>query len=174
MATGLNTPRKRVEFFVSYAHRNHEIVDDFTARLIDILTPSKTYQYQLWMDSAIVIGEEWEEQIINARDQCDFGLLLVSPAFLASKFIAEKELPHFIGTDRTRCIPIMLQPVDFERHDLKGLERIQIFQFKGNRFKEARAYGKCKESTRDDFILALFQKIEDALAVTSKTRDHKS
>lgn len=156
--------RKKVDFFVSYAHRNQQLAEGFIAKLGDVLRPSKAHDYRLWMDSGIVIGEEWEKQIIEARDRCDFGLLLVSPAFLGSKFIGEKELPHFIGGDCAPSIPVMLQPVDFQLHDFKGLEVLQIFRFTGHRFKEPRAYGECKRNARDEFVLALFQAIENKLA----------
>lgn len=164
MKAALNVPKKRVEFFVSYAHRNQQLAESFIEKLMDHLRPSKAYDYRLWMDAGIIIGEEWEKQIIEARDKCDFGLLLVSPPFLGSKFIGEKELPRFVGSHRTPSIPVMLQPVDLELHDLKGLEALQIFRFKGNRFKEPRAYGECKSNARDDFVLALFRDIERKLA----------
>lgn len=144
MADDLRDSRKRIEFFVSYANRNQQLAESFISKLVDQLRPSKTYNYRLWMDSGIIIGEEWEKQIIEARNKCDFCLLLVSPAFLWSKFIGEKELPHFVGNNRAPSIPVMLQPIDFELHDLRGLKALQIFRFSGHRFKEPRAYGECK------------------------------
>lgn len=62
-----------------------------------MLAPSKKHNYVIWKDSGLMIGEDWEKQIIKARDECDFGLLLISPVFLASKFITEKELPLFVS-----------------------------------------------------------------------------
>lgn len=52
-----------------------------------MLAPSKKHEYELWQDTGLEVGEEWERQILDARDNCDFDLLLVSPAFLGSKFI---------------------------------------------------------------------------------------
>ena len=164
VADDLRDLRKRIEFFVSYAHRNQQLAESFITKLVDHLRPSKAYNYRLWMDPGIIIGEEWEKQIIEARDKCDFGLLLVSPAFLGSKFIGENELPHFVGNNRTPSIPVMLQPVDLELHDLRGLKALQIFRFTGQRFKEPRAYGECKNNARDAFVLALFRAIEQKLA----------
>ena len=103
-----------------------------------------------------------EQQIIEARDNCDFGLLLVSPSFLASKFITENELPIFLSGEKG-SIPVMLQPVDFDRHDLKGLEKQQIFRLDFEGFKEPRAYGECKKHRRDTFVTELFKAIEDKL-----------
>ena len=122
VTTDLGCSRKRIEFVVSYAHKNRQLAESFSEKLLDHLRPSIAYDYRLWMDSGIIIGEEWERQIVEARDKCDFGLLLVSPAFLGSRFVGEKELPHFVGTNRAPSIPVMLQPVDLELHDLKGLK----------------------------------------------------
>ncbi|MEK6787801.1 MAG: toll/interleukin-1 receptor domain-containing protein [Pseudomonadota bacterium] len=155
-----NNSKKRVRFFVSYAHRNQQLAESLINKLADHFRSSKSHDYSLWMDSKILAGDEWENKILEARDKCDFGLILVSPSFLGSKFICENELSHFVGSDRTPSIPVMLQTIDFELHDLKGLEALQIFRFKGNRFKEPRAYGECKNIARDDFVLALFQDIE--------------
>ena len=83
-----NATRTKVKFFVSYAHKNQALSDAFTEQLLELLGPSKKFEYKLWMDSAIVVGEDWKLQILTAKDECDFGLLLVSPAFLNSEFIS--------------------------------------------------------------------------------------
>ncbi len=54
----------------------------------------------------------------------------------------------------------MLQPVDFDLHYLKGLEKKQIFRFDCEGFKEPRAYGECKSHRRNAFVLELFREIE--------------
>lgn len=155
--------RKKISFFVSYAHRNRALANNFLEKLMDVLAPSKNFEYSLWKDSGLEVGEEWERQIIDAQNKCDFGLLLISPAFLASKFISKKELPHYVGTAAKPSVPVMLQPVDFKRHDLKGLEKKQIFMLDYEGFKEPRAYGDCKEQRRETFVLELFKAIEDRL-----------
>ena len=115
--------KKEIKFFVSYAHKNSKLVNDFLDRLTDVLTPSRLYDYSLWKDSALVVGENWNSQILEARETCDIGLLLISPAFLSSKFICKAELPHFVGSARAHSFPVMLWPVDFVRHDLSRLRK---------------------------------------------------
>jgi hypothetical protein len=115
------------------------------------------------MDSGIIIGEDWKRKIIEARTRCDLGLLLVSPSFLGSKFISEQELPQFVGEDRHSSISIMLQPVNFQFHDLKGLQEQQIFRYRGPKSTEYRAYGECKHSAKRKFIAELFAAIEKKL-----------
>jgi len=94
--------KKKIEFFVSYAHRNQQLAGGFVDELMDVPRPSKAYEYVQWMDSAIVVGDQWQKQISDARDRCTFGLLLVSPAFLSSAFIGKNELPRFVGDGRTQ------------------------------------------------------------------------
>ena len=155
--------RKKVTFFVSYAHSNKALAGSFLQKLREMLAPSKKHEYELWQDTGLEVGEEWEQQILDARDNCDFGLLLVSPAFLGSKFITENELPVFVSGEKP-SIPVMFQPVDFSKHDLKGLEKRQIFRLNYEGFKEPRAYGECKNDRRDTFVLELFRAIENKLA----------
>lgn len=154
--------RKKVSFFVSYAHRNRNLAESFLEKLRDVLAPSKRHAYVLWRDSGLILGEDWETRIAEAIDRCDFGLLLISPAFLASPFIAEKELPAF-ASGKKPAIPVMLQPVDFSLHDLKGLEKQQIFMLDHEGFKVPRAYAECRRQRRETFVLALFRAIEEKL-----------
>ena len=58
-------------------------------------------------------------------EACDFGLLLVSPAFLASQFITKEELQYLLKYKRV--IPVALKSVLFDgTMNLKGLEDRQI------------------------------------------------
>lgn len=166
MTNGFKSNRKRVEFFVSYAHKNQQLAESLVDALMDMLRPSKTYEYVKWMDSAIVVGDQWQKQILDARDRCTFGLLLVSPAFLSSGFIGENELPRYVGEGRSPSIPVMLSKVDFQLHDLKGLQELQIFRYTGRHYTEPRAYGECKSGNpRMEFVYSLFQAIEKKLSL---------
>ncbi len=60
-------------------------------------------------------------------------------------------------------MPIMLQPVDFQRMDLKGLEKYQIFRLEGGKFKAPKSYGDCTGNQRDRFVQALFSNVEQKL-----------
>lgn len=156
--------KKKIKFFVSYAHKNNDLANDFLDKLTDVLKPSRSYEYSLWKDNSIVVGSNWKNQILEARDGCDLGLLLISPAFLSSNFICESEIPHFVGSSKARAFPVMLWPVDLERHELRGLELLQIFRYQGPKSRELRAYGECKPRAREAFALEAFRAIEMALS----------
>lgn len=156
--------KKKIKFFVSYAHKNKDLANDFLDKLTDVLKPSRSYEYSLWKDTSIVVGSNWKSQILEARDRCDLGLLLISPAFLSSTFICESELPHFVGSSKARAFPVMLWPIDLERHELRGLELLQIFRYQGPKSREPRAYGDCKPRAREAFALDAFRAIETGLS----------
>lgn len=151
--------KHKINYFISYAHRNNVLVKNFIERLNDVLAPSKHFEYSRWQDTDLIVGEEWRDQILEAIENCEFGLLLISPAFLASKFITQAELPKFVSGQKS-SVPVMLQPVDFELHDLKGLDKQHIFRFPLDGPGRPKAYSECKSHRRDAFALELFRQIE--------------
>ncbi len=95
--------------------------------------------------------------------ECDFGLLLVSPAFLISPFIKENELPHFVSAElyrpesRRLAAPVMLKPILLDgRMNLRGLQHQQFFTG-----KKSRAFSELKgRSAQEAFALDLASKID--------------
>jgi hypothetical protein len=162
--------RNLVTLFVSYAHENKPLVGDFISRLEEQMKPSKAYDYRLWRDTGLLLGEDWDREIKAALQESQFGLLLISPAFLNSDFIKQVELPHFLTIEKTPVLPVMLEPVDIERHDLRGLEQKQIFQWVSTNAKAGRAYADCKGVDRRRFVEALFRQIEQRLDKLSGNR----
>lgn len=166
---GRASRRKRsVTLFVSYARANHLLAGKILTRLREQLALSKKYRYKFWKDSEILVGEPWHEEIQRAIAKCDLGLLLISPAFLSSQYILRHELPSFVGRTKKDqkakpVIPVMLQPVDLENHDLKGLRKTQIFRLDPPRSSQPKAYGECVGPNRDRFAHALFLQIEKRL-----------
>jgi TIR domain len=161
-----NEVKQKIKYFVSYAHRNSALTCNFIDRLDDVLAPSKRFEYSRWQDTDLILGEKWEEKINEAIANCDFGLLLISPAFLASNFITKKELPKFVSGKKS-SVPVMLQPVDFDRHDLKGLQKRQIFRFAPKGSTHPKAYAECKSYRRDAFVMELFRQIERKLDLST-------
>lgn len=156
-----------VHFFVSYAHDDQLHADDLVRRLQKQMKPSRAYEHTLWRDTAILVGERWHDEIVQAIEGCDVGLLLVSPAFLGSDFIDREELPRLIGDTKKPVVPVMLQPVSFERHDLKGLIEYQIY-----RLDRRKSFSECSsDRNRSRFVEALFLEIEQRLdRIFSTTR----
>ncbi|HQX53547.1 MAG TPA: TIR domain-containing protein [Planctomycetaceae bacterium] len=164
--------KRKVKFFVSYAHdktgRRVKPDEQLLNDLRTLFRGSRSYDIELWHDGLIDVGENWDRKIKEAIAACDFGLLLISPEFLASAYITGDELPHFVGDTAKPVIPVGLEAVDFQRSDLKGLEATQIFLWQRSKF-----YTDVRPEQRKKFALELFRKIERRLDehFASKTSD---
>ena len=155
--------KKKITVFVSYARANRDLATRFLKKFKEQAAPSRQYQYVFWRDNDILVGEKWHEEIQIALAQCDVGLVLLSPAFLGSQYIQDHELPKFLKSGGKPVIPVLLQPIDLDRHDLKGLQRTQIFRLDRPRFVSPKAYGECSGTQRDQFALELFRQVEARL-----------
>ena len=95
-----STGKRIVRLFISYAH-----IDGFVESLVEGLrtrfSASKNFGFELWPDRDILVGERWHDRIQEAVRTCDYGLLLVSPAFLGSQYVSREELPQLLD----RCLP---------------------------------------------------------------------
>lgn len=106
------------------------------------------------MDRQILPGEHWRGQIERALKGARFGLLLVSPGFLASEFITREELPRLLT--KAMAVPVALQQILSDgTMDLKGLEDRQVF-----RDSMGRSFDGCRAMRdRRDFARELFRQI---------------
>lgn len=160
-------PRKRqIVAFISYAHADNEVATKFLNGLKEMLLPSAKYDYVFWQDKNILPGEDWHQEIQDALTRCSMGVVLVSPAFLGSKYVSAHELPALMNRHTALLIPVMLRKVNFERHDLKGLKERQIFQRKTDAPNGARSYAQCGSRQKYDFVFELFDEIEARLDKT--------
>jgi len=155
--------KTKVTVFVSYARANKDLAPRFLKHFKQQTDAAKAYRYVFWQDGDLLIGENWHEEIQKALESCNLGLLLISPAFLGSQYIAKKELPRFVGHRATPVIPVMLQPIDPELHDLKGLQHTQIFRLDRKSFQSPKAFADCVGTRRDEFALELFRRVEARL-----------
>ena len=154
--------KRTVRYFISYAHRDEKLKNELDLWLGDLLGNASDYDFKPWQDGDILIGKDWHEEIQAAIQACDFGLLLISPAFLHSNYISTEELQHFVAADplgpkpNKLAVPVALSAVPLDGSlDLKGLKTRQIFTDAGRKAFEERSGQK----TRKDFAVQLFRKI---------------
>jgi len=150
--------RRRIRYFLSYAHADEVDVDRLLAVLVPQLETSAEFEFQLWSDRNVRPGETWKVQIEEAVAECAFGLLLVSPAFLRSPFIIQTELPALFK--KAIVVPVGLHRVLFDGSmDLKGLSERQLFLD-----SKRRTFDACGRMTgRREFALELFASIRSQL-----------
>ncbi|MCS6871827.1 MAG: TIR domain-containing protein [Anaerolineae bacterium] len=96
---------ERRDIFVSYSRAN----TDFARDLYDKL---KELDFTLWRDrSDMEGGENWWEQIKEAIRNVNTMVLVMSPAALASRVVAEEW--RYALQEGTRVIPVIAEDVDF-------------------------------------------------------------
>lgn len=103
--------------FVSYAHvdnRGDRAEDRWLDRILEHLEATRlACRTSLWSDEDIELGDNWHEKIQSALHAAKAAVLLVSPAFLRSRYISRYELPlllHKAKTEGITVIPIVIRP----------------------------------------------------------------
>lgn len=100
--------------FISYAHEDNP----FRQKLETYLSPLRREGLvEIWSDRAIEPGQEWEQSIHDALEAAEIILLLISPDFLASEYIYDKELKRAMQrheAGKARVIPVFLRPCDWK------------------------------------------------------------
>jgi len=155
---GVSPTKRLVRYFLSYAHDDGKLPEKLLRELDKELGACKDFTFERWQDTHILPGEKWHEEIQKAARECDFGLLLVSPAFLKSNYIGEHELPLFVSGEKP-CIPVGLCRIDFQNHDTKGLEESQVFLHATPRGKTPKYFAECTGNAASAFAHSLFNKI---------------
>jgi len=88
------THQKRDRVFVSYSHKDKEWLEKFSA----VLAPDiRNGRVDYWDDRELQPGDPWYENILAGIRTARVAVLLVSPNFLASRFIMEEELPRILA-----------------------------------------------------------------------------
>jgi len=158
---GRDAAKRPAKMFVSYAHADMRLADALLGPLRQHLMNSKNFVWDCWRDDwKIVIGEDWDREIQRAVGACDCGLLLLSPAFLTSQYIQQCELQNLLREGKL-ILPVGLTMLDFAVHDLRGLEKRQIFHLPIGPNGQRRAFSELvSPQQKERFTLKLFCNIE--------------
>ena len=82
-------PTTPVRVFVSYAHADSQVQEVFATRLT---AAQQQGAFEYWADTKIEPGASWDDVIHDELQKSDLALVLVSNAFLGSKYCREEML----------------------------------------------------------------------------------
>jgi hypothetical protein len=112
----------RDAIFISYSHKDQE----WLTRLQTMMKPLVRSGAVLpWADTMIRTGADWREQIQTALATAKVGVMLVSPNFLASDFIAEVELSALLTAAAEEGLQVCWILVSACLYETSGLSRFQ-------------------------------------------------
>ena len=114
-----------MKVFISYSRKDESFKNELVTMLAGL---QRRGIVDTWEDRRISLGDDWYKSIQDAMGDCDLALLLVSPDYIASRFIQEEEQPKLLQRRKemqTRVIPIIVRPCAWESEPvLKDLQAL--------------------------------------------------
>jgi adenylate cyclase len=100
--------------FISYSHGDAQWLGLLQKHLKPYVRKGSL---EVWDDTKIKAGEQWKVSIREALDRAKVALLIVSPNFLESDFIAQNELPPLLQAARARGVRILWLPLSASSYE---------------------------------------------------------
>jgi hypothetical protein len=137
----------------SYSHQDKVWLERLQTNLKPLV---RDKVIDLWDDTQIQPGAQWRIEIQRALAIAKVAVLLVSPDFLASDFIAEEELPILLDAAKTDGLTILWVPI---RSSIFTETRIADYQAVHD---PAKPLSKLKSADRDSALVAICKRIKEA------------
>lgn len=115
---------KRTSVFISYSHIDARFFDQLVEHLAYF---ERNNLLKVWSDKKITPGAQWREEIRQAIEYTAVAVLLISPSYLASMFIADNELPpllHAAEKEGAIILPVLVRSSYFEDTELANFQAV--------------------------------------------------
>jgi hypothetical protein len=109
--------RDSVRVFVSYSHQDANYLKQ--DELLGYLKGLENEGFEFWHDERILTSQPWDERIQDEINRADIALVLVSQAFLNSKYCQVSEIANFLTGQSERGLeifPVIISACDWKSH----------------------------------------------------------
>ena len=105
--------------FISYSFKD----SDWKSRILGVL---KSRGVDVWEDSRLETGDNFDEVIHRAIDSARVAVLLITPNYLSSPTIQKEQVPYLLARQsRLRLYPILVEACEWQSFD--WLNRLLLF-----------------------------------------------
>ena len=150
-----DSPTTRTQVFISYSHADTE----YLKRLKKHLKPHiRDGTIREWDDTQIQPGSDWLDEIEQALQSARVAVLLVSVDFLASDFVAEKELPTFLKAAKDEgalILPVIVGTCEYSETKLGRFQALN---------DPSRPLKRLSVDEQDEVWVKLVKRVREALA----------
>jgi hypothetical protein len=145
----------RTSAFISYSRADKKYLEELHTHLAPYV---RSGMFNYWDDTKIKPGAKWFDEIKKGLQSAKIALFLVSADFLASDFIARKELPALLAAaneEGTVILSVILRPCSFKYSELAQFQAVNA---PSNPLSTMNNKGK-----RDEVWVNVAEQVKDAL-----------
>ena len=142
------------QVFIGYSHKDKRWLDQLLLMLAPLI---RSAQLDIWVDTRINAGAEWFPEIRRALRSARVAVLLVSPNFLASKFIQENEMPQLLEATEKRGLTILWIAISASLFEETPIARYKALN------NLARPLDRLSPAERNEALVKICQQIKECI-----------